>query len=327
MAEAVLLAVRALSRPARMLLLLAALAILAMVAFMTVGVKGNWGFVLPFRGTKLVGLVLVGLAVAVSTVVFQTLTQNRILTPAVMGFDALYVTLKTALVFVLGAQGAVMLDPRLMFALVAGLMVVAAMALFRVLFSAERSDLHLLLLAGIVFGVLCRSLAGLLQRILDPNAFAVLQGMLFAQFNAVDTSLLPVAGAVILAACALALRLASTLDVLALGREAAINLGVDYRRMVAVLVALVAVLVSVSTALVGPVLFFGLLVSNLAYHVVGTDRHRYTLPAAGLIAVICLAGGQMVLERLLGLAATLSVVIEFVGGLLFIILLMRRAHA
>jgi len=202
--------------------------------------------------------------------------------------------------------------------------VAAALGLFRLLFSDGRNSLHLLLLTGVVFGVLCRSLAGMLQRILDPNSFAVLQSLLFAQFNAVDTSLLPLAGGVIVVASAIAHRLAPTLDVLSLGRENAINLGVDYRRMVALLMALVAVLVSVSTALVGPVLFFGLLVANLAYHLVGTDRHRFTLPAAVLVSVICLAGGQMVLERLLDLGATLSVVIEFVGGLVFILLLLRR---
>lgn len=311
-------------RPARVLLVLGGLALLSMLAFLTVGARGNWGFVLAFRGTKLAGLVAVGTAVAVSTVVFQTLTQNRILTPAVMGFDALFVVFKTLLVFALGAQAVLAFDPRARFLAEALVMVAAALGLFRLLFADGRNSLHLLLLTGVVFGVLCRSLSGMLQRILDPNAFSVLQGLLFAQFNAVDTTLLPLAGVVIVAASALAFHLSPTLDVLSLGRENAINLGVNYRRMVALLMALVAVLVSVSTALVGPVLFFGLLVANLAYHLVGTDRHRQTLPAAVLLAVICLAGGQMVLERLLDLGATLSVVIEFVGGLVFILLLRRE---
>lgn len=310
-----------------MLALLVALAVLSMLAFMTVGVRGNWSFVLAFRGTKLAGLVAVGAAVAVSTVVFQTLTQNRILTPAVMGFDALFVVFKTLLVFAFGAQAVLALDPRARFLAEALVMVAAALLLFRLLFADGRNSLHLLLLTGVVFGVLCRSLAGMLQRILDPNAFAVLQSLLFAQFNAVDTALLPLAGGVIVLASAVAFRLAPTLDVLSLGRENAINLGVDYRRMVALLMALVAVLVSVSTALVGPVLFFGLLVANLAYHLVGTDQHRYTLPAAVLLAIICLVGGQIVLERVLNLGATLSVVIEFIGGLVFLGLLLRKERS
>ncbi|WP_245272369.1 iron chelate uptake ABC transporter family permease subunit [Xanthobacter sp. 126] len=297
-----------------------------MASFMIVGARGNWGFVLTLRGGKLAGLVLVGIAVAVSTVLFQTLTENRILTPAVMGFDALYVTLQTLAVFSLGGGAATALDPRLRFFAEAALLTATALALFRWLFDGRRG-LHLVVLSGLVFGVLCRGLANLLQRILDPNEFSVLQSMMFTRFNMVDTTLLPVAALIILAACVVVARLVPVLDVLALGRDAALSLGVDHGRTVMLLIVLVALLVSVSTALVGPVMFFGLLVSNLAYIALGTDRHRYTLPAAALIAIACLAGGQTVLERMLGYDAALSVVIEFGGGIVFILLLLRGARA
>ncbi|MFG1376277.1 iron chelate uptake ABC transporter family permease subunit [Xanthobacter autotrophicus] len=309
-------------RARRVLVLLALATLVAMVLFMTVGARGNWGFVLSLRGGKLAGLVLVGVAVAIATVLFQTLTENRILTPAVMGFDALYVALQTGLVFVLGGQAAPALDPRLRFIGEALLLAVVALGLFRVLFDGRRG-FHLVVLAGLVFGILCRGLANLIQRILDPNAFSVLQSLMFTRFNVMDASLLPVAAVAILAAGVLAWRLAPTLDVLALGRDTAVNLGVDHKRMVTLLILVIAVLVSVSTALVGPVLFFGLLVSNLAYLALGTDRHRYTLPGAALIAVACLSGGQTVLERGLGYDGALSVVIEFTGGIVFILLLLR----
>lgn len=305
-----------------MLLLLALVALIACAAFMTVGARGNWSFVLALRGGKLAGLVLVGVAVAVSTVLFQTLTENRILTPAVMGFDSLYVALQTVLVFVLGGAGAVAIDPRLRFAGETVLLVGAALALFRWLFDGRRG-FHLVILSGLVFGILCRGVAGLLQRILDPNEFSVLQALMFTRFNVMDTSLLPVAAVIILIASAVAWRQAAALDVLALGRDCAVTLGIDYRRMVTLLVIVIAVLVSVSTTLVGPVLFFGVLVSNLAYQALGGDAHRYTLPATALVAVACLAGGQTVLERVLGYDAALSVVIEFAGGLVFLILLLR----
>ena len=314
------------ARARRVLLLLALVAAAAMALFMTVGARGNWSFVLSLRGGKLAGLVLVGVAVAVSTVLFQTLTENRILTPAVMGFDALYVALQTGAVFLLGGHVAAAVDPRLRFAAEALLLAGVALALFRWLFDGRRG-FHLVVLSGLVFGVLCRGLANLLQRILDPNEFSVLQSMLFARFNTADTTLLPVAALVILAASAVALRLAPTLDVMALGRDTAISLGVDHRRMATLLVVLVALLVSVSTALAGPVLFFGLLVANLAYLALGTDRHRHTLPGAALIAVACLAGGQTLLERVLGYDAALSIVIEFAGGIVFILLLLRGARA
>lgn len=312
-------------RARRVLLLLALTAMIAAACFMTVGARGSWGFVLSLRGGKLAGLVLVGIAVAVATVLFQTLTENRILTPAVMGFDSLYVALQTAAVFALGGHGATTLDPRLRFAGETLVLVAAALGLFRWLFDGRRG-FHLVILSGLVFGILCRGLANLVQRMLDPNEFSVLQALMFTRFNKVDTALLPLAAVVILAAAGLAWRLVPALDVMALGRAPAITLGIDHRRMVTLLVALIAVLVSVSTALVGPVLFFGVLVANLAYLLLGTDSHRYTLPGSALVAIACLAGGQTVLERGLGHDAALSVVIEFTGGLVFLLLLLRGAR-
>ena len=310
-------------RPAFALVLLALAATAACVAFMTVGARGDWGFILPFRAAKLAGLVLVGVAIAVATVLFQTLTQNRILSPAIMGFDSLYVAIQTALVFAIGARGLSAMDPQLRFLLEAGTMIVAAMVLFRWLIGRHGGSLHLMVLAGVVFGVLFRSLSSMLQRILDPNEFSVLQDLFFASFNSVDTTLLGVSALAVIIVCAIAWRMAGALDVMALGRDTAVGLGIDYRRMVDALLFMIAVLVAVSTALVGPVTFFGLLVANLAYALCGSARHSFTLPAASLIAVIALVAGQTLLERGFGMNTALSIIIEFIGGIVFIVLLLR----
>jgi len=167
----------------------------------------------------------------------------------------------------------------------------------------------------------------MVQRMLDPNEFAVVQDMMFASFNKVDTDLLAVAAAAVAGSGIVCLRLVHALDVLALGRDLSVNLGVDHRRLVTALFAVVAILVSVSTALVGPITFFGLLVASLAYQVAGSDRHRETLPAAILIAIVALVGGQTVLERVFGLDTALSVIVDFAGGLAFLVLLLRSARA
>ncbi|EKF18470.1 iron chelate uptake ABC transporter family permease subunit [Nitratireductor pacificus] len=303
---------------------LSAAALVAVAVFMTLGAKGQWDFILAFRGTKLISMVLVAYAVAVSTVLFQTVTQNRILTPSVMGFDSLYAAIQTAVVFFMGAHQLSTFDPRLRFVLEALIMGSLSLLLFRWLFLGRRRSLHLVVLAGVVFGVFFRSLSLLMQRLLDPNAFIVLQDQLFASFNTIDQELLVISGIIVVAASIVSRQLIARLDVLALGRDVAINLGVDYRRLVMLLFALIAILVSVSTALVGPVTFFGLLVANLAYQALGTDRHRYTLPAATLIAIIALVGGQTILERVFGFDTALSIIIEFIGGITFMLLLYRN---
>jgi len=312
-------------RPVLVLLLLGALALVSVVCFMTLGAKGNWGFVLPFRGRKLLSLALVAYAVAVSTVLFQTVTNNRILTPSIMGFDALYILLQTAIVFFLGAGALATLNDQLQFGVEIVVMVAFSSLLFRWLFLGEERSLHLLVLVGIVFGILFRSLSQFMQRLLDPNAFNVLQDSFFASFATVDTTLLASASLIVLVASVVAFRLGHSFDVLALGRAQAINLGVPYKRTVVTILMLVAVLVAVSTALVGPITFFGLLVASLAHGLLGTSRHRYVLPAAVLLAIVCLVGGQTVLERVFAFDTALSIIIEFLGGIVFIYLVLRRA--
>jgi iron complex transport system permease protein len=314
-----------LSRPALALIILGALALISVACFMLLGAKGSWSFILPFRGRKLLALALVAYSVAVSTVLFQTVTNNRILTPSIMGFDALYILLQTAIVFFLGVGALTALNDQAQFGVEILVMVVFSGLLFRWLFLGEERSLHLLVLVGIVFGILFRSLSQFMQRMLDPNAFNVLQDSFFASFATVDTSLLLAASIIVALVTFVAWRMGHTYDVLSLGRAQAINLGVDYKRTVVIILTLVSILVAVSTALVGPITFFGLLVASLAHSLVGTSRHKFVLPAAVLLAIICLVGGQTVLERIFAFDTALSIIIEFLGGIVFIVLVLRRA--
>lgn len=314
-----------LGRPAAAIAGLAALALVAVACFMLLGANGNWGFVLPFRATKLLGLALVGYSVAVSTVLFQTVTGNRILTPSIMGFDTLFILIQTLVVFFFTSRALAAVDPRLQFVLEVAVMIGFSGLLFRWLFLGAERSLHLLVLVGIVFGVFFRSLANLMQRMMDPNEFLVLQDRFFASFNAVEPSLLGISTAVVALASVALWRIRRRLDVLLLGRAAAIGLGVDYRATVMQLLVIMAVLVAVSTALVGPVTFFGLLVASLARALVGDGRHRYVVPAAVLAAIICLVGGQALMERVFAFGTALSIIIEFLGGLVFILLVLRGA--
>ncbi len=312
-------------RSIQVLLILATVAVGVMVLFMTLNARGRWDFILPFRGMKILSMVLVGYAIAISTVLFQTVSHNRILTPSIMGFDALYILIQTSLVFMIGSAGLTALDPRLLFMFNVTAMVVFSSLLYRWLFSGTSRSIHLLVLVGIVFGVLFRSLSGFMQRTIDPNEFVLLQDRLFASFNNVDSDLLAISTAAVIAVSIIGWRFMNTYDVLSLGRETSISLGVDHNRVVTIVLTLVAILVSVSTALVGPVTFFGLLVASLAYQVAGSHKHRFVLPVATLLAIICLVGGQLVLERVFAFDTALSIVIEFVGGIVFLALLIRGA--
>ena len=310
-------------QPAARVGLLAVVAVLCVIGFMTLNVQTDWAFILEYRGSRLLALLLTACAIGISTVLFQTITHSRLLTPALMGFDVLFVLVNTLVLLVWGGAELAAWPPSLRFAVQVLVMVAVALLVFRLLFSGSVRSLHLMILLGMLAGMLFRELAELGARVLDPSEFGISTGVRQASFSRVNTSLLWASAAGLAVAGLLLLRWRRYLDVLSLGRDIAINLGVAHGRVVLGIMAVVAIMVSVATVLVGPTLFFGLLIANLAYWFTGTQRHRWTLPASVLAGVICLVGGQVLLEHLLSSTLPLALVIELAGGLLFIALLLR----
>lgn len=311
--------------PGNRLWIALAVCVLAAVGFITINAAGNLEFVLPFRGRKLAAMALVGWATGVATVAFQTVTNNRLLTPSILGLDALYAFIQTGLIFLLGVSFVSTIGPYAMFGIVVALMMVAAIGLTGLLFGRKGRSVYLVVLAGLVLGAILRSFSSLIGRILDPTSYLVLQGNLFASFNAVNPELIGI-GALVVAVCSWWLwTQRNALDVLTLGRETAVSLGVPYHRTVRAVLLVATLLVSVSTALVGPITFLGLIVAAVAYQIAGSGKHAYTMAMAGLLGVAVIVAGQAILEQVFGLGTVLSVIIEFAGGIAFIWLVIRKA--
>ncbi|NEK60614.1 iron chelate uptake ABC transporter family permease subunit [Geodermatophilus sabuli] len=312
------------ARPAVRLSALGAAVLVLTVVYCVTDVPGSLAFALEIRSLTVLAMLVVATAVGVSTVVFHTITQNRILTPSIMGFDAFYVLISTIIVFSSGSASFLAFDQFTLWVTQVVVMVASSVALFTWLFGGKRRSIHLMLLVGIVLGTFFRSATEWMQRMLDPLDFQVLSDAMFASLTRPDETLLVLTAGLVLLGCLAVVPLLRTLDVLTLGEPTAVGLGVDHRRVVMLLFAAVSVMVAASTALVGPILFLGLIVANLAYSYAGSFRHVWTLPSAVLIGVVCLLGGQLVLERLLGFGGTLSTVIDFAGGLFFLHLVLRK---
>ena len=297
--------------------------IAACALFLAWGLSTRIWFILELRAIKSAGLIIVGAAVGIATVLFQTLSGNRILTPAIMGFDALFLLVQTSLVFFIGGFGFVQLPGPVVFGLNTVVMMVAAVTLFGTLLHNNRRDIQLMILVGVIFGLLFRSLTSFMQRLIDPSEFAIVQGTMFAQFGGINRVELLTSVCLLVPILIWIWRQCPVLDAMALGRGPARSLGVPYDRLQFRLLCAIAALVSISTALVGPITFLGLLVSSLTYSLTHNYRHALLLPTAAVMAALILVFGQAIFERLLNLQSSLSIVIEFAGGLLFLSLLAR----
>lgn len=306
------------------LIILGVLLIGACLFFLTFNAHGNWDFVLPFRAKKLILLLLIAYTIGISTLLFQTLTQNPILTPGILGFDSLYLLMQSALVFFFDGIGFTQLDLSFKFIFETGLMIMAALLLFSSLTKNNREDLTRMILIGVIFGVLFRSLTNLLQRIIDPTEFAIAQGASFASFNSVKPTLLWFGSVISIISALWIWRQRHKLDLLLLGQNKALSLGIHYGAFSRQILLCCAILVSISTALVGPILFLGLLVCAIGNALSPTFYHAVRLPMIFFVSAITLVLGQSIFEQVLNMQGVLSVVIEFLGGIIFIYLILRR---
>lgn len=309
------------------LILLAVLAIVCILLYGFYDIKGGFDYAFPRRMIRVGAMVVTGIAIAYSTVVFQTITHNRILTPSVMGLDSMYQVVQTLIYFFAGSMSVWVLNKYLNFGAAILAMVLFALILYRFLFRADKHPIYLLLLIGMILGTLLGSLVTFLQVLIDPVEYLSLQNRLFANFINVKKDLLYIAAAILAVAFIYGYRMMDKLDVMSLGRENAMNLGVNYDRMVMNILILSSVLIATSTALVGPITFLGLIVANLAYQFLVTYKHSILILGASLISVIALVGGQFLVEHIFELRTTLSVIINFVGGIYFIYLLLKESRA
>jgi len=307
------------------LLVLTIVSVGLIAVFMTIHAYGNWDYVLPRRAKKIAAILLTGVAISLSTVVFQTLTNNKILTPSLIGLDSLYLLLQTGIVFVFGSTALTTMSKNVHFLLSAAIMVPFAALLYKLMFlRKDGRAIYFLLLVGIICGSFFSSIATFLQLLLDPNEFLVVQDKMFASFNNVNGQVLISAAALVLCSVAYFRRDLRYLDVLALGRDHAVNLGVAHDRITKRLLIFTALLVAVSTSLVGPITFLGFLVANVAYRLMSSFRAVFVLPAAVLLSFAALVGGQLVVERLFTFSTSLSVILNFAGGLYFLYLLLKE---
>ncbi|MBR7744721.1 iron chelate uptake ABC transporter family permease subunit [Phycicoccus sp. BSK3Z-2] len=314
------------TRVRRALVVLVLVLLVGCAAHLLWDLRGSWAYALDLRSRQLGALVVVGAAVGASSLAFQTVAGSRILTPGVMGFDTLYVLIQTVTVFAFGAGALQLFGVVESFVLDTALLTVFGVLLFRWLFRRHSRNLFVLVLVGIVLGSLFASLSTLASRMLSPDDYLTLQAVLFASFTTVDVRLLLVCAATSAAGLAALVPLLRRLDVVDLGRDAAVALGVDYRRTVTRVLVVVTLLVATSTALVGPMLFLGLLVANLTRQFLPTHTHVVLVPAAAVTGAATTVLGQVVVTHVLDLATPLSVVVNLVGGVYFLVLLLRSVR-
>lgn len=309
------------------IVILSVLVLVLVISFLFIGVNSiNFKYALYRRIPKIYAMILTGGAIGFSSLIFQTVTNNRILTPSILGIDSLYVLLQTTVVFLLGSSSVIMSNGNINFIITIASMLLFSSLMYKFIFKKGSKNIFTLLLVGVVCGTLFESLTTFMQVLIDPVEFQVVQDKMQASFNNINTDLLFISSIVIIICIGYVYDYLKILDVMALGRDEAINLGVDYDKMVKKILIVVVLLTSVATALVGPITFLGLLVVNIARQLIATYKHSVLGIVTILISVIALIGGQLLVEQLMNFGVSVSVIINFIGGIYFIYLVMKERN-
>ena len=312
----------------RKLVILFVLVLIASALFMTWNVNFSnpkfMKFSMKIRAPKLMAMLVAAFAIGSASIVFQSIINNTIVTPCLLGMNSLYTLLHTVVYFFLGASHVLVANANAAFLIDLLLMIAAATFIYGYLFKKTNYNVLYVLLIGTVLTSFFGSIQSTLVRVMDPNEYDALLLTLVAGFDNIN-------GEIILACIALLALLAfilrkdlALLDVITLGKDQAINLGVDYDRCVRRLLMGVTACIAVATAMVGPISFLGLIIANLGRQLMRTYRHSHLILGASLFGMMALVAAQWAVEHVFGYAVPVSVFITLGGGVYFLYLLLRQ---
>lgn len=292
---------------------------------MEFGTRKFW-LIAQRRADALIAMAIVAVCQAMATVSFHTVTNNRILTPSIMGFESLYVAINTATIFFLGASG--LNDARTVptFLMQMAVMVGLSLVLYSWLLTNRKQNMHAMLLVGVVIGGGLGSLSTFMQRMLTPSEFDVLTARLFGSVNNAESEYYPIAIPIVAIATTLLVLNARKLNVISLGADVSTNLGVNHKAHAIYTLILVSLLMATTTALVGPMTFLGFLVATLAYQFADTYDHRYIFPMAVGLAFLVLIAAYFLMQHVFSAQGVVSIIIELVGGSVFLFVIMRKGR-
>lgn len=310
------------------LLIMLALVVLCAAGYMLIEVNfANpklFQYAMKLRTPKLIVMLITAFAIGGASIVFQSVINNTIVTPCLLGMNSLYTLIHTAVVFFLGSGSLIATNANLSFAVDVVLMGISATLIYSWIFKKTRHNVLYVLLVGTVLTSFFGSIQSTLTRVMDPNEYDTLLTTLVASFNNINSEII-VFSLILLAVIVFVLRRElALLDVLTLGKAQAINLGVDYDRCIRRLLLGVTLCIAVATAMVGPISFLGLIIANLSRQLLKTYRHSQLILGSALFGMIVLVGGQLIVEHIYTYSVPVSVFITVGGGLYFLYLLLSR---
>ncbi|MDQ3990789.1 MAG: iron ABC transporter permease, partial [Actinomycetota bacterium] len=217
---------------------------------------------------------LVGAGLAVSGAVFQALFRNPMADPAIIGVSS--GAALGAVLAILGGAGTVLAGLGVSVAAFAGAMAVAV-AVYRLARIGPSVQVATLLLAGIAMAAVISAVISLVMAFAGEQVRSIYFWLL-GSVGARGWRPLAAATPLIAAGAGLALLARGDLNLMALGEERAVQLGVDVERFKRRMLATGALVTGAAVSVAGVIGFVGLMTPHILRLVLGADHGRL-LPA------------------------------------------------
>ena len=315
-------------RNVRNLMLLAVLVIVVCALYLLVNAYPEkpmlFRYILSRRIPTLIVMLIAAFSIGSASIIFQSIINNRIVTPCLLGMNSMYTLVHTAIVFTVGSGHVIATNSNLSFAVDLVVMVVTATFLYSYMFRKTGNNVLYVLLIGTVLSSFFGSIQSTMIRVMDPNEYDALLTTLVADFSNINAEVI-VFSLVLLAALVMFLwEDLKLLDVITLGKAQAINLGVDYDRTVRRLLLGVVLCIAIATAMVGPISFLGLIIANLSRQMLRTHKHSHLIVGAALMGMLAIIAGQLISQHVFSYAVPISTFITIGGGIYFLYLLLTK---
>ena len=281
-------------------------------------------YIISLRIPTLVVMLIAAFAIGGASIVFQSIINNRIVTPCLLGMNSMYTLVHTAIVFVVGSGSVIATNSNLSFAVDLVIMGIVATFVYSYMFKKTGNNVLYVLLIGTVLSSFFGSIQSTMIRVMDPNEYDTLLTTLVADFNNVNSEVIVFSLVLIAALVVFLWKDLKLLDVITLGKDQAINLGVDYDRTVRRLMLGVVLCIAVATAMVGPISFLGLIIANLARQLLRTHKHSHLIIGSALMGMLAIIAGQLVSQHVFSYAVPISTFITIGGGIYFLYLLLFK---
>ncbi len=144
------------------------------------------------RIVAIVAMIIAAVCHSLSTVAFQSITNNKIITPSLLGFESLYSAIHTSTIFFFGASALINFTGIGPFLFQIFVMVLMSLILYGWLLSGKYGNLQLMLLVGIIIGAGLNSMSTFMRKLLAPSEFDLLQAKLFGSVNHADPAYFPI---------------------------------------------------------------------------------------------------------------------------------------